>query len=392
LVETDYHIKLRRLRAITYTTGALIVLALAALTMIPSSIGAGPEPTDGDLHTALTGRAGGNELWERVLRVSSIARPSGRPAAVILAPANDWRSALAATSLICDPLDGVLLITPPDAMPDTLAREIKRLDPRGIAWDGGTQVIVVGDAGVEIFNRLKAMQMRHRHLHSDSPEELAATIDAYLTSLRGEQLPQVSLVPTDDPASAVVAADWAAHSGTPILFAEADSLPVPTMEALSGRKPGAHVRIFFPAGVLRDEIREELSAYGTVDGPSGADPVELAVASAQHHSADAAGNPCGWGITTPGRGFTFSLLGHPLDAVLAANLTRRGAHGPLLQLLPDSVPEPVAHYLDTLRPAPTPIAGERLNQGWIVGSESDIDGNVQQMIDELLAGKREETQ
>lgn len=382
---SKYRTALRRLNTTAYIAGASTVLLLLILTAVPVRSGVGPEPAAGEIPAALTAHVGGVDIWQRSLQVSAATRPGcNPPRVVILAPAADWHAALAATSLIAPPLDGCLLLVPPNQVPDELREEMERLAPRGLPWDGGNQVLLVGDMPRGLTAELDATSFRHRHLNAGSPAELAATVDIYLNSLRGKPGSQLAVVPEDDPAAAVVAADWAAHKGSSILFAARDRVPAATIGALAKRRQQAHMKLVFRRDAMTPGLLDELAAFGVLDASSAGEPVELAVDAARYRAADQMGEPTGWGANTPGQGFTFALLGQPFDSVLAANFTHRGAHGPLLPITPDRVPGAVIDYLEDIRPDTGAVQGSSLNTGWIVGAESAVGVRLQRRVECLL--------
>jgi hypothetical protein len=73
---------------------------------------------------------------------------------------------------------------------------------------------------------------------------------------------------------------------------------------------------------------------------------------------------------------------------VAAILSHRGKHGPILLVQQDAVPEPVRRYLnETVRPQPAAARDQLFNHGSIVGNTTTISARLQGEIDGLLRPK-----
>jgi len=297
------------------------------------------------------------------------------PDAAILAPAEDWQSAIAASSLAAEPIAAPILLGGPDEIPTLTASALSSLVLEGIDRADGAQLITVGDVATP--EGIDAVE-----ISGEDPAEIAKAIDRQRARLSGEQDPDhIIVVSSEEPALAMPAAAWAARSGDPILFSERDSVPDPTLEVLE-RHPKADVYVLAPPSVISSKVIEKLDkAGGSVERISEAtDPVDSAIDFAAYVDDD-----FGWNIFDPGHGFALANLSRPADAAAAAPLAAGGKPGPLL--LTDSateIPSALRGFILDVKPG-FDTAPERAvyNHIWIIGDASAISVGFQAQIDEL---------
>lgn len=299
--------------------------------------------------------------------------PETRPAAVALVDGGDWRTALAASVLMAEPVGAPMLLTDGTRLPRATEAALEALAPTGSEPAGGAQVVRVGDvprpAGLESTD-----------LVGPDPYALARAIDAFHASARGTASDDVLIVSADEPAYAMPAAAWAAKSGDPILFANRDTLPEPTRAALAThRRP--RIYVLGPSDVISPKVTIELRKLGTVTRLGGQDPQANAVEFARYTDQN-----FGWGVVDPGHGLVFADPRRPADAAAAAPLSASGKWGPLLLTGDDGeLPEVVADYLLDIQPGyrRDPTRGV-YNHGWIIGDDEAISVAAQARIDTLL--------
>jgi len=316
------------------------------------------------------------------------AAPGTHPAAVTIAPSDDWPAAIAASVLMAPPIHAPVLLSGAASLPAATADALSTLAPTGSAAAGGVQVIRVG--GVPAPSGLKATAIK-----GTDPYALAAGIDRFVSAVAGRPSSDVMIASTSQPGYAMPAAGWAAESGNPVLFVGASGVPAATRQALlSHAKP--HIYVLGPPSVISRAIVTQLGKYGTVKRISGPDPESNSVAFATYRDpACAFGQPCahvpnsfGWALRSPGHGYVLLNASRPLDAAAAAALSGSGSYGPdLLVSDPSTLPKPVLNYfLDYATPGFTqegPTAAV-YNHGWMIGDQSAVSVSVQAEVDRLL--------
>ncbi len=293
-----------------------------------------------------------------------------RPPVVALAPAEDWRAAIAAAVLMARPVRAPLLLAAPGELPAATTEAIARLAPRGSGVLGGAQAIRVGE--VPAPPGLRAAQVT-----GADPFALAAAVDRLATRARGKPSETVVVAGADDPAHAMPAAAWAAKSGSSVLFTRRDALPAATIAALRRhRRP--RILVLGPPSVVSSAVARRLRALGSVTRVAGATPQETAIALAR--------SPLAWGVVDPGHGLVFANPAQPAAAAAAAPLSSSGTYGPLLLVADDGgLPDPVVQYLLDIQPGyeDDPVRGV-YNHGWLIGDAEAIGEDAQSRIDALL--------
>lgn len=298
-------------------------------------------------------RVGGTSDAETSRRILEIAWPSTRPENspnVVLRAPEDWRAALALTPLIA----------PPTSV--------------GVVLEGDQAAAGVLSAGETIAG--------------EDPAVIAATADERRAAATGEASANVLIVSAEaDFRWAAPAGAYAARTGTPILFVTAEGVPPATATALRRRAGRARIFVLGPTAVVSSEVVEQLGQHGEVTRIGAEDVFTNAVRFAEFRDPEA---DFGWGHT--GRGTRqFASMNTILvggdgqrwqDALMAAQLARRGKAGPLLFTEREGLPAVVDNHLWRQRPAfeGTPAEGP-FNHVWVVGSFDRISYETQARAD-----------
>ncbi len=301
--------------------------------------------------------------------------PESRPDAVAVVDRRDWRTALAATSLMSPPVRAPLLFSDEgQELPEASTEALEALAPKGSKAAGGAEVIRIGS--VPRPDGRKTTDVAGR-----DPFALAQALDAFGAAARGKTSDRVIVVSADDPAYAMPAAAYAAKSGDPILFARRDSLPAATRAALRTHQQ-PKIYVLGPTRVIGPKVTSELRKLGSVKRIGAADPVRNAIAFASFSETD-----FGWGVVDPGHGLVFArTTADPATAAAAAPLSASGKYGPLLLLDgAEQLDAPLRSYLQGIQPGfrTDPVRGV-YNHGWVVGAPSAISPALQARLDTLL--------
>ena len=330
---------------ITGTTVAVLVAAIltAGILAVPYRNIIHPEGSGQErvhLNTKNTTRFTGKDLGEVAAAVSRAVYPATEPAntpdLVILYAPEDWQGGLAAASLL-KPLNAVLL---PSV--GNVQEEIDRLKPGGSRFLGGKKVLAVNKA----FAKQSALHI--------GPDDI-------LPILEKANAPPLHALMVDerDPATALLAAPWAAYSGDLIVFDSKQAPPEIPLYAL---------------GDVRVKGMKHIS---------GKTPAQASIAFAGFFNPD---DLFGWdfnsGTLTGYRAFTLARANDPATALLSANLARRGKPGPLLWTDEHELPQVVNNYLWSQRPAfwTTPSEGP-FHHIWILGDEAAVSFTAQSQAD-----------
>jgi hypothetical protein len=311
------------------------------------------------------------------------------PAAVVLAPTDDWQASIAASLLMAAPVKAPLLLSGPSSLPSATAGALKTLAPTGSGAVGGNQIIRVGDVPSPSGYKVASIK-------GGDPYALAAAIDQFASAATsGKPSADVVIASGDDAAYAMPAAGWSAESGDPILFVTHSAIPEPTRQALLAHQH-PNIYVVGPSSVIPDSILAQLRKYGKVKRVGGANPSANSVAFTIYRDPPCAfGQPCahvpgsfGWAMRSPGHGYTLLNSNRPLDAAASAALSASGSYGP--QLLIDNAsklpPSVLNYFLDYATPGYTqegPTAAV-YNHGWLIGDTTAISVPVQAEMDALL--------
>lgn len=320
------------------------------------------------------------------LAVYPSSAPGTHPAAVTLAPTDDWEAAIAASVLMAPPIRAPILLSGSGSLPSATAQALSMLAPTGSV--GGAQVLRIGDVP-------SPKGLRSASISGSDPYALAAAIDRFASAAAGKSSPDVVIASAEHPGYAMPAAGWAAESGDPVLFVNSTGIPQPTREALlSHGRP--HIYVLGPPAAVPGKVLAQLREYGPVARVGASGAAANSVAFAIYRDPPCAfGQPCahvpgsfGWAMRSPGHGYVLINATRTLDAAAAAALSGSGDYGPQLLVqtaatLPSSV---LNFFLNYATPGYTqegPTAAV-YNHGWVIGDQSAISVPVQAEVDSLL--------
>ncbi|MGE5588510.1 MAG: cell wall-binding repeat-containing protein [Clostridia bacterium] len=300
-----------------------------------------------------------------------------RSNAIVLASSERPLDAIAALSLVHQPIDGPVLLCSPDGLDPVVLDEIRRLAPIGA--EGLAQVIIVGALGSDVEQQVASLGFSVMRLTGMNAYHTAAEIMRFL-GYPGD----VMLLSGEHPLSGLCAGAMAAHAGVPVLFTLRDTLPQETAGAIRASGKSVNVFIVGSRNLISDQVEEAVRdlTSGTVGRISGEDPFELSVRFAKYRSAD---GRFGFGKTDKhGHAFTFVNPGRWQDAISGALLAHMGKHAPILFCRKDDLPAVVRDYLLRVNPArgrPEPP----FMHGFIVGDFDAVSASVQIEIDDTIS-------
>jgi ell wall binding domain 2 (CWB2) len=329
--------------------------------------------------TTNTTRVAGTDPIANAAAVALAVYPSAGgvpgPSAVTLVDAADWPAAIAAASLMADPIEAPILLTEGEEVPELTADAIEALAPSGAPETDDQQAFRIGAAS-------RPDGLSTLDVDGANPAELAAGIARLRVRVGGGDPQHVLIASSDEPEFAMPAAAWAARSGDPVLFVGRNSAPAATLDALRDFE-GAPVYVLGPESAISEHAMRQIRKVAPDAQRVGADEaVANAIAFARY-----ADGTFGWNINDPGHGLVLASADRPLDAAAAAPLSASGSWGPLL-ISDDatSVPPQLQGYLLDLKPGyeddPTRAV---YNHAWLIGDTSALDVSFQAQVDELVA-------
>ena len=377
-------------RTLRRTAPLLAVLALAGCDLggesdRPPQLGAKSDDDEGAAKlgfpataTKNTIRVGGDDAIADVAGVVSAVFPATsddtRPPAVALVDSDAWQAAIAAAALAADPIGVPALLSDGDELPAVSEDTLDRLDPKGSDLSRDAQIIRVGDGTPEPDGRKSAT------IAGSDPYELAAAIDRYVTTARGEASSDVVVASGEKAEFAMPAASWAARSGDAVLFTKRNEVPAATLRALR-RHERPDIFLLGPESVASKKVARSLRRVGRVRRIDGRTPVENAIAFARYRRAG-----FGWGITVPGYNFALANTDRPLDAAAAAPLGSNGVFAPLLLTdTADRLARALESYLLDVQPgyAEGDPGNAVYNRVWILGDDGAVSIATQARLDEV---------
>ncbi len=327
--------------------------------------------------TSNTTRIGGSDPVSNAAAAALAVFPSTnekqRPVAVTLVGSEDWAGAIAAGVLMAEPIRAPLLFGEPEGVPDATAEAFGMLQPRGGAASGGAPVLAIGD--VQVPGGMSAAKVAA----GDAATE-AAGIARLRDRIAGTTPEAIILASSSEPAFAAPAAAYAARSGDPVLFTEAEALPQATAAALR-RDEGVPVYALGPGSAISGKVLKEVGALGNqTQRISGANPVAAAIAFARYGEGK-----FGWRVADPGHGFVLVRADAPLEAAAAAPLSASGTWGPLLLTdSADTLPSELRGYFLDVKPGYTTDPTRAFyNHVWIVGDAGQISVEQQAEVNEV---------
>jgi hypothetical protein len=274
---------------------------------------------------------------------------------------------------MAEPIRAPLLFGEAESVPAASAAALEALQPQGGAATGGDAVLAIGN--VEVPEGMNAAKLAA----GDAASE-AAAIARLRDRLSGGKPDAIVLASSTEPAYAAPAAAYAARSGDPVLFAEAESLPQPTVSQLR-RDEGVPVYALGPGSAISGKVLKEVEALGAkVHRISGANPVQSAISFARFGDGK-----FGWHISDPGHGFVMARSDAPLEAAAAAALSASGTWGPLLVTdSADTLPSELRGYFLDVKPGYTNDPTRAFyNHVWIIGDTGQISVQQQAEVNEV---------
>jgi hypothetical protein len=322
------------------------------------------------------------------LAVYPAQAPGTHPAAVTIAPTDDWEAALASSVFMASPIRAPILLSGSGSLPSATADALATLAPYGSGATGGAQVIRIGDVPRRKGERTVSTA-------GSDPYAVTAGIDRLQSAAAGRPSPFVVVVSADHPAYAMPAAGWAAESGDPILFVSSSGIPAPTRQALLSHQ-NPRIYVLGPPSVVSAHVVSQLRRYGVVNriGAQGVSANSVAFASYRDPPC-IKGQPCahvpgsfGWAMRSPGHGYVLLNASRTLDAAAAAPLSASGAYGPELLIdSPSKLPSSLANFfLNYAVPGYTqegPTAAV-YDHGWVIGDTNAVSLAVQSELDNIL--------
>ena len=232
-----------------------------------------------------------------------------------LVDAGEWPVAVAAASLMAQPVSAPLLVTEDGDVPSLTESAVARARPPGLAGDGRRQAFVLGDAaepdGLETLAvggtdaaEAAAEIARLRERSADEPDHIV------VDSLRGRCVRDAR-------------GGWAARSGDPVLFVAAPD-PAGDDRGAAPQRRCPRLRARARVGRQRRDDEADRAHRPEVQRVGDEDPVSNAVEFARF-----ADGSFGWNINDPGHGFVITNTERPLDAAIASPLSASGTWGPL---------------------------------------------------------------
>ncbi len=324
-----------------------------------------------------TTRIGGSDAATNAAAVALAVfpgtEPSQRPKAVTLVSEENWAGAVAASVLMAEPVRAPLLVSSPEGVPDATTEAFEALQPTGFDGDHGVEAFSLGALDVP-------GEARTRELGGGDAAAQAAEIAKLRDRLFDKPPAHVIVAPSADPGFAIPAAAWAARSGDPVLFTNADALPAATVAALK-RHNELPVYVLGPPSAISAGVLAEIAKVDKhVKRVSGKDPVVNAIAFARYGDGG-----FGWNINDPGHGFVLAAADSPIEAAVASPLSASGTWGPLL--LTDSatkLPAKLGNYFLDVKPGySTDPTRAFYNHVWVIGDQEAIDVNQQAEVNGL---------
>lgn len=365
----------------------------------------GPRTADFDQWSAttMTTRLAGANDYETAAAFSqnvytAINEPT-KPGAVILANDSVLEAALPSVPVIHHPIDGAVLLTRQDSLPEATRRELERLHPEGVRLDRNVQVYLVGGEryiSESVRREVESMGLSTRRIGGETPPEVAARVDQYVSAMHGNHEDEVMIADLQEPLNAIAAQSWNAHAGNGFLYVDGGTIPRETRDQLESRWGGAYMYLLGTEEQIPPNVARDLASYGHVQRiPNAGTPYSFSVGFAGYK--DVGRNfgwwlgewprNFGWGIAEAGHNFIVANPDAWQTAIPASVESHRGKHGPMLLVQQDDVPTPVANYLSNLvEPHESAPYDRKYNHAWIVGRPSQVSTGVQAELHAILGG------
>jgi hypothetical protein len=340
------------------------------------------------LTTRNTIRIPGSDAASNAAGAAITAYPSSssatQPSAVSVVGLTDWRAALAMSVLSAPPVSAPMLLSGKDDLPDVTKSAMTALSPTSVVIPGQAlrpKAFVAGD--LKLPDRMPRV-----NLINDNYENLTLAVDRLQTRMTGGKPSEAVIVTTADPASrhfALPAGPLAANTGSPIFFAEKDTVPLATLKAIATHKKPA-IYVVGPESVISDEVLSVLRKQGKVTRISGINPTDNAVHIAVFSDPTTG---WGWGVFDPGHSFVIQNSGNEMNVAAATTLTANAAYGPLLLNSNGKVIDrELSHFLGSVQSTYVQGSGPQTavtNRAWLLGNQTALSSGMQAAIDKLLA-------
>jgi putative cell wall-binding protein len=237
-------------------------------------------------------------------------------------------------------LDAPILLTQPFAIPTPTKTELTRLKP--------VKIIVAGGAGVisaAVFNQLAAYTVPMGNVERQFGADRYATAASVSSHTFDPGVPVAYIATGLNFPDALAAAAAAGRLGGPVLLVTKTSIPTATQTELTRLHPG-RIIVAGGAGVVSDGVLTALNGYtsGGVERQSGANRYATAASVSSHTFA-------------PGVPVVYVATGLNFPDALAAAAAAGRLGGPVLLVLPTSIPADTAAELSRLKPGRIVVAG-----------------------------------
>lgn len=379
--------------------GWLVVLAGCGSTAGPPL--PTPEGSREAVATAFTTRLPADDPEAQAIALSQAVYPAQREesaaGAIIVAPQDAPLAFTAMHRITHMPINAPLLYLGKDGrLSEATRREMKRIRPDGVVQDAKVQVYVVGDVDKAVLDTIENdLGYKVRHFRESNPVKLAELLDRWQAAIKSDHPDEVVVTALDSPEGllhGLGAMGWNAHMGKGFAWVQRDAVPEETREILRRRFGGAYIYLTGGPEVISDEVAVELSRYGLVRRIAGPDVYASNAVNAGYKDFGRNfgwwwgwnSRSFGWGLSEAGHNFIIVSDGDLLGAIPSVLLGHMGKHGPVLVVRPDEVPQPVADYLEMVRPFESGPTETIRNHAWIIGNTDRVSWEVQKTIHRLL--------
>jgi putative cell wall-binding protein len=196
----------------------------------------------------MTTRLAGSNHYETATAITQNVYPAindhTRPGAAILINDSNLGAALPGVAIIHHPIDGAVLLTERDSLPEVTRAEIERLHPEGVHVDGNVQVYIVGGEryiSSDVQQTVEALGLKTSRIEGDTPTEIAANVDQYLSTIHANHRDTTFIADLSELQTAIPAQSWNAHGGDGFLYIDGNRIPEATQEKLEARVEGAEL-------------------------------------------------------------------------------------------------------------------------------------------------------
>lgn len=330
----------------------------------------------GIINTLNTTRICRGSYFQNAIEISDVVYPDKSPDSIILANGELYQDAFAASSLVHFPRNAPILFSYMNFIPQNTLDQIYRLQPGGV---NGIQVFIVGGISYSVEQQLIMLGFKAKRITGSDFNETAAKVAEYLNYPKN-----IMIVSSEDYREGLSACAMAAHMGEPVLFAARNELPPDTRSVIQKTK-NASVYIIGSTNTISNEVEQEIQNLNVkyLDRISGSDPYDIAVNFAKYKSPV---GDFGWGRTEKeGHAFTFTSVSSPFDSVSGSLFAHLGKHTPILAVNKDRLPGITYHYIESVKPIPTPEPHPPFMHGWVIGCEDVISTKTQLEIERALS-------